>query len=307
MKINFHHQARKSIFRSDALRLINKIDIILSAFHNFQTWLYNHRMRSRLEQLRWLLPAVTGLLLLLWLAETPPGLLGKADAIGYAVCHRIASHSFFMDERQFPLCARCTGMYLGALLGLVYSFRKGRQAGFPPRRILAVLGIFVLGFGVDGVNSYLNLLRDIPFLYTSTNWLRLLTGTMFGIGVGIYLASAFKQAVWREFESRSALGNLRQLGILVLLGGVIDLAVLSGNPLLLYPLALLAAPTAVVLILTLAYTMLWVVVFKVDNTFVSWRALWFSVVSGFSSALMQVIVIDLIRMALTGTWAGFSL
>ncbi|HEX7568576.1 MAG TPA: DUF2085 domain-containing protein [Anaerolineaceae bacterium] len=264
-------------------------------------------MISRLEKFRWLLPSVTGMLLLLWLAETPPGLLGKADAIGYAVCHRIASHSFFLDGRQFPLCARCTGMYLGALLGLVYSFQKGHRAGFPPRRILVVLGVFVLGFGVDGVNSYLNLLSDIPFLYSSTNWLRLLTGTMFGLGVGIYLASAFKQAAWKEYENRPALANLRQLGILVVLGGVIDLAVLSGNPLLLYPLALLAAPTAVLMILTLAYTMLWVVVFKLDNTFVSWRTLWFSLVSGFSTALMQVIVIDVIRMAVTGTWAGFSL
>jgi uncharacterized membrane protein len=263
-------------------------------------------MRSQIEKMKWLLPAATGLLVLLWLAETPPGLLGKADAIGYAVCHRIASHSFFLDERQFPLCARCTGMYLGALLGMVYSFRKGRLAGFPPRRILVVFGLFVLGFGADGINSYLNLLGDIPFLYTPANWLRLLTGTMFGLGVGIFLASAFKQAIWKEVELRPALGNLRSLGMLVLVGGMIDLAILSGNPLLLYPLAVLAA-LSVLLILTLAYTMLWVVVFKHDNTFLSWRSLWFSLVSGFSTALMQVIVIDVIRMAFTGTWAGFSL
>ena len=31
-----------------------------------------------------------GILLVVWLILTPPGLLGKADAIGYAVCHRIA-------------------------------------------------------------------------------------------------------------------------------------------------------------------------------------------------------------------------
>ena len=30
-----------------------------------------------------------GILLFAWLLNTPPGLLGKADAVGYAVCHRI--------------------------------------------------------------------------------------------------------------------------------------------------------------------------------------------------------------------------
>ena len=29
-----------------------------------------------------------------WLMNTPPGLLGKLDAIAYAVCHRIAARSF---------------------------------------------------------------------------------------------------------------------------------------------------------------------------------------------------------------------
>jgi len=263
-------------------------------------------MPSLFERYRWLMPVVAGLLLIAWLAETPAGLLGKADAIGYAVCHRIASHSFFLDERQFPLCARCTGMYLGALLGLGYSFRKGRLAGFPPLRLGLVLGVFLVGFGLDGANSYVNLLRDSPFLYASANWLRLLTGTLFGTGVGIYLAAAFQQATWKESENTPALGTFRQLGLLVLIGGLLDAAILSGNPLLLYPLGMLAAG-GVLAVLALAYSMLWMVIFKWGNTFQTWRGLWFTIVSGFSTALVQVILIDVIRMALTGTWAGFAI
>ena len=33
-----------------------------------------------------------------WLAKTPDGLLGKADAIGYAVCHRIDARSFHLES-----------------------------------------------------------------------------------------------------------------------------------------------------------------------------------------------------------------
>jgi len=44
-----------------------------------------------------------GLLLLGWLLNTPEGLLGKADAVGYAVCHRIEARSFHLGERPIPL------------------------------------------------------------------------------------------------------------------------------------------------------------------------------------------------------------
>ena len=62
-----------------------------------------------------LLIGVFLILLVLWLINTPPGLLGKSDAVGYAVCHRIPSHSFYFGDRPFSLCARCTGQYLGFL------------------------------------------------------------------------------------------------------------------------------------------------------------------------------------------------
>ena len=47
---------------------------------------------------------VAALLLIGWLVETPPGLLGKEDAVGYAVCHRIDARSFHMGNTQMPLC-----------------------------------------------------------------------------------------------------------------------------------------------------------------------------------------------------------
>ena len=73
-----------------------------------------------------------GLLVLGWLLNTPEGLLGKADAVGYAVCHRLDFRSFHLGERQLPLCARCSGMYLGAVLGIGYlSVFSRRKAGFP--------------------------------------------------------------------------------------------------------------------------------------------------------------------------------
>ena len=81
---------------------------------------------------KWILFTGVGLLFFGWLLTTPPGILGKADAVGYAVCHRIDLRSFHIQGRQMPLCARCTGMYLGAMLGLLYlAVRYPRRSGMP--------------------------------------------------------------------------------------------------------------------------------------------------------------------------------
>ncbi|MCD6475499.1 MAG: DUF2085 domain-containing protein, partial [Anaerolineaceae bacterium] len=65
---------------------------------------------------RWIMVLVgLGVLMAGWLLFTPAGFFGKLNAIDYAVCHQAPSHSFFIGNRQMPLCARCTGMYLGVL------------------------------------------------------------------------------------------------------------------------------------------------------------------------------------------------
>ncbi len=253
-----------------------------------------------------LLVAISGVLLGLWLIYTPSGLLGKADAIGYAVCHRIASRSFTIGGRPISLCARCTGMYLGALLGLVFQQRLGRRGGMPSWKAFAVLGAFFLAFAVDGGNSYLHFFPEAPGLYTPTNTLRLLTGTGMGLGIAALVYPTFHQSVWARWSPRPALSTWKQMGILVALAAALDLITLSGNPLVLYPLALLSAGT-VLLVLTLVYTVVWVMVLKKVNSFASLVAMWPYLLAGFTTAFMQVAVLDLLRFALTGTWEGFLL
>lgn len=40
-------------------------------------------------------------------------------ALGSVVCHQIAERSFHWGATQFPVCARCTGLYVGGLVGLI--------------------------------------------------------------------------------------------------------------------------------------------------------------------------------------------
>ena len=59
-------------------------------------------------------------------------------AIGAVICHQRPDRSFFWDGQQFPVCARCTGLYLSAAIGLmgwvVIKMRQGwRSRPIDPR------------------------------------------------------------------------------------------------------------------------------------------------------------------------------
>ena len=259
------------------------------------------------RRVKWKAPVVAGVGLLLvgWLLNTPGGLLGKADAVAYAVCHRIAVRSFSLGERPIPLCARCTGMYLGALAGLVYQHQYGRRRmGTPPRSVIGVLAGLMLAFMVDGLNSYLTLFPGFPHLYEPQNWLRLLTGSGMGIAVSVALFPAFNLTIWEHIDSRPAVTSLRSLGGLLAWVTLIDLLVLSKNPLLLYPLALISAGGVLVL-LTMVYSLIWVMLLRTENRYIRLQQLFFPLTAGFGVALLQIALLDLGRYLITGTWDGF--
>src|SRR5512143_3341817 len=80
--------------------------------------------RSRFSQ--FLLISIPAAIISLFIAATPPGLWEKARVIGYALCHQLPDRSFFIHEHQTPLCARCTGMYLGFSIGLIFLIIRRR-------------------------------------------------------------------------------------------------------------------------------------------------------------------------------------
>ena len=248
-------------------------------------------------------------ILMLWLMNTPSGLMGKADAVGYAVCHRIEVRSFHIGERQIPLCARCSGMYLGAVLGLAYMGLVGRKrSGLPPKRVWLVLGIFTLLFIVDGLNSYLHLpfFTDAPSLYEPSNTMRLLTGTGIGLAIAAVVYPAFNQTVWRYRDPQPAITGLKSLAILVAAVLVLDLLVLTENPGILYPLSIVSA-FGVILVLTLVYAMLFLILFRRENRMESLRQLVVPLAAGFGAAMIQIALLDAVRYFFTGTWDGFHL
>jgi uncharacterized membrane protein len=259
-----------------------------------------HSLSVRLAAL-----AVVAAVILVWLLYTPEGLLGKADGIGYAVCHRIDARSFHIGDRPMPLCVRCTGMFLGALLGLAYqSLTSPRRAGFPGKSVWAVLALILVAFGLDGVNSYFHLFPGFTGLYEPNHALRLLTGIGMGAAMAVVLYPAFHQTVWREFDRRPAIGGLRDLAILLGLALLLAGLVWLQNPVLLYPLALLSAG-GVLALLILVYTMVSVMILRMENRAHTAAQLALPLIMGVGLAFLQIGGLDLVRYLLTGTWDGF--
>ncbi len=262
--------------------------------------------------MKWLVPIAAIIALGAWIYIAPPGLMGKLDAIGYAVCHRLSSHSLFVDGIQFPLCARCTGEFNAAAIALILQgFISRKKSKLPNRGIIAVLIFFFLAFAIDGSNSYLALLKQsygtpfikIPNLYVTNNVTRVFTGSGMGIAMASILYPMYNQTIWRVPDDKPAL-EWPQFGLLVGIVLLFDFGALSNLDPALYFIAILST-LGVLALLTMVFSIVWVMIMKQDNAFDHLHQLWLPAVAGLTLAFILILSIDLFRFNLTHTWTGF--
>ena len=169
-------------------------------------------------------------------------------------------------------------------------------------------------FAIDGSNSYLFLIKslyagafeNIPNLYEPNNTLRLFTGMGMGLGIAVALFPSFNQAVWHDWQDKPAIASWKQMLALIGIGLVACFLILLENDWILYPAAILSAG-GVLLVLTLVYSMVWIMTMKQENAFTHWKQLWLPLSAGLTIALLQILIIDVARLWLTGTWGGFPL
>ena len=98
-------------------------------------------------------------------------------AVGTLVCHQRPERSFFLWGRQLPVCARCTGIYVGAALvsigALLRPTNVSRSNAGNARRLVLI--------------SMLPLATTLIFEWTTGvvpgNWIRAATGILAGAAV----------------------------------------------------------------------------------------------------------------------------
>jgi uncharacterized membrane protein len=131
------------------------------------------------------------------------------------VCGQIAAHSFVVHGEALPLCARCSGTYAGAMVGLLVwrLGRRSRSAAFPPTRVIVLLAAFIGTWALDGFNSFLSLIPEAPYLYAPSNTLRLVTGMLNGLAIATLVHPLFNLVAWHESVRLPTTEGFRSLAI----------------------------------------------------------------------------------------------
>ena len=116
-------------------------------------------------------------------------LVATIYAIGGVICHQRPERSFFWDGHQLPVCARCTGLYLSAAVGLFAWFsvkagRTWRPSAIDPRLAWRVLAI-------AAVPTALSVASGAVGAWDGSNVTRALFAIPLGASAGAVVAAVF--------------------------------------------------------------------------------------------------------------------
>lgn len=260
---------------------------------------------------RWL---VIGMLIIsftilgVWTFATPDGALGKADAVGYAICHRIPERSFSAYGNPLPLCARCTGIYLGVMTGFSAYLVTGRARAMrlPHWKMGIAFALFLIIIAIDGFNSYFHLFPGFSYgLYEPNNTLRVTTGMYTGLALITLVLPIFNNVMWYDDDNRRVLDTWREFGALLLLATAILALTLAEWPLVLVIFGFLSS-VGVVLVLTLINSVMVVTFLKRERHYRELADMWLPLLAGLALSILLIGGIDYARYFFTGTWDGFN-
>ncbi|HZY43213.1 MAG TPA: DUF2085 domain-containing protein [Anaerolineae bacterium] len=234
----------------------------------------------------------------LFFIAAPPDLLDKLNLIGFALCHRLPERSFVIDGHQLPLCARCTGIYLGLLIGTLSLIvrRRTRASRLPATPIIVALIGFIVIMGIDGLNSTISVIPNAPQLWHTTNFLRITTGTLYGLAISMLFPPFFNLAVWSQPTGNRTLKSWRELLPMLIVAAVAITIVQAKPDWLLYPIALISIGGALAL-LSLINSIFVLSAMKLENAIGRWQQLARPLLFGLALGLIEITLLDLLRAA----------
>jgi len=220
-------------------------------------------------------------------------LIERLRALDGGICAQMPGHSFFPGGEQLPLCARNTGIYLGFATTFLYlaASRRLRVSRLPRPSVMIALGLAILLMAVDGFNSlFLDL--GLPHLYQPANWLRLLSGLGAGTAMAAVIMPTASGLIWRTDDPRSSFDSLGELALMLPLLTIDFFVVLSVEPIILYPVAIVSS-AGLVIAVTLVNVVLGLGLTNQLGRFTTWRQ-FFPVFTG----LVVLAVVELMALFL---------
>ena len=159
-------------------------------------------MKSPLSDLRWSLTAwglALSAVLVLLVGSVLPPFVGSAGAVlraGFApLCHQLVERSFSVGGVPFAVCHRCTGVFVGLVLG-VLALPSVRRRGVA----LAHLDRWVLLLAV--LPMLIDWGGDVFGFWSNTVATRVVTGLWFGFAAGFVFARSVSVRVPIKDEVR---------------------------------------------------------------------------------------------------------
>jgi uncharacterized membrane protein len=133
---------------------------------------------------------IGGIFLAPWLKYRSQDLSGFLYALFSPTCHQIPSRCFSFYGYPLAVCARCLGIYCGFLLGtLILPFSTRFSTLDLPKAKTFIL--ISLPIAVDAAGNVLQ-------IWSSPNWIRLLTGILWGILLPFYLLTGLMELLLRK-------------------------------------------------------------------------------------------------------------
>jgi hypothetical protein len=163
--------------------------------------------------------------------------------------------------------------------------------------MLVILGVFFSSMVFDGINSTLQTIGS-P-LWDTTNVIRLFTGALAGVAVAFVFYPVFNMSIWHpsilKWQS-SVESPLQLVGYMSIVGLLVAL-VLSMEDWLYYPIAFLSLGGMLIL-LTLANTMIILTISRREGTFITFSAALTPLLIGLLIALVELTLLALARSSL---------
>lgn len=130
---------------------------------------------------------------LVWLGDTT--ISSWIYSVYSLFCHQKSSRSIFICGNQCGLCARCTFIWWSLFFSAFYTFVGFAKYYIKPLHWAFAAGLMlpmIFDGGLQFVATLVSIYTQTDPFYESTNTIRAITGSLFGIGLGLFIFPLLK-------------------------------------------------------------------------------------------------------------------